>query len=88
MEHWWNDDDVGEQKYCENTLRHCHFVHHKSERPATIRLSRTTQPVAWCCPWHEPAHYNQFSGKAGIEHRSNSVNLRAVRPPLETWHGI
>ena len=87
MEHWWNDG-MGEQKYCENTFSRCHFVHHKSERPATIHQSRTTQPVAWCCPRNEPAYCNQFSGKAETEGRNNFANLRYVRPPLETWHGI
>ena len=51
-------------------------------------LSRTTQPVVWCCPRNEPAHCNQFSGKAEIERWSKFANLRAVRPLLEIWHDI
>jgi len=87
MEHRWNDG-TGEQNYCENTLFYCHFVLNKSERPATIRLSSTTQAVAWCWPRNEPAQFNDFSRKAEIERRSNFANLRGVRPPLEIWHGI
>ena len=30
MEHLWNEIDRGKPKYSEQTLSHCHFVHHKS----------------------------------------------------------
>jgi hypothetical protein len=46
MEHQWNENDSGKQKYLEINVSQCHIVHHKSrmglnhllrdERPATM----------------------------------------------------
>jgi hypothetical protein len=30
MKQWWNDIDRGKQKYLEENLSQCHFVHNKS----------------------------------------------------------
>jgi len=42
--HWWNDTDMGKQKYWDKDLPQCHFVHQKSHtdwpdvKPGPTRL--------------------------------------------------